>query len=208
MKLNFKTEWVIIAGLATLLLVEQQCNKHNCPEETVRIDTIVRADSIPYGVLVKVPIPRYVTATPFVFPPKEEKGKTAILPTTIETSHIPPLGGTEGGFGGSFVYYSDTLKNDSSAFISLNEILSGNRIIDRQLFFANRRSTILKTITQAEAKKWKFYGGAMVTVPTTLDNQMSYGLQLLATDKKNHAYSLGYDFVNKSVVVSANWKIK
>ena len=94
------------------------------PEIITYTDT-VPGDSVPYAVYYPTPVPDTI-----LYPDT--------VPQDIDTAQIIAeyL---------ATVFYNDTLKDDTSALIVLNEQVSRNRIIDRSMVFQNRRPTAINT---------------------------------------------------------------
>jgi hypothetical protein len=133
-------------------------------EATAIVRDTIKGDSVPYEVIVPVPSVRYVSLPPdTVF---REVDTAAILLAYFATR-----------------YYSDTLMNDTSAFIVLDEAVRQSSITGRQLLFQNRRPTYITTtmiqpqpqvevyvamfagkelaapVVQVEWRKWQFSAG-------------------------------------------------
>jgi hypothetical protein len=95
-------------------------------EVTAIVRDTVKGDSVPYAVIVPVPSVRYASLPPDTVFAKVDTA--AILLAYFATR-----------------YYSDTLLNDTSAFIALQETVSQNSITERSLMFQNRRPTYITT---------------------------------------------------------------
>lgn len=95
----------------------------------VTVTDTIKGDSIPYKVEIEKPIPKYIY---------RDTGKVDTFLKSVDTSEI-----LSNYF--SNIIYSDTLKNDSSAFISLSDTIYKNRIIGRKLYFQNNRTTKIET---------------------------------------------------------------
>lgn len=101
-----------------------------------------------------------------------------------------------------YKYYVDTLKDDSSAFISISETVHNNSIQGyRVLGFMNRKTTSITTITNTTIlnnKEW-FIGG------TVSSDYYSLGLEY---KNKNWVFMGGYEFNSKKPVIGIFYKIK
>jgi hypothetical protein len=98
----------------------------------------LKRDSIPYTVYKGVPTPYAVHHTDTV-PPYDtvwQSGDTQYVLIPIDTMAIMKDYYSK-------VYYRDTVKNDSSAFIVLKETIFKNRISNREIVFQNRRRTAI-----------------------------------------------------------------
>jgi hypothetical protein len=85
--------------------------------------------------------------------------------------------------------YNPVLKDDTSAYISLNFIVSQNKVQDSMDFtFKNRRPTVInKTINKTVVSQSKFFVGADFSL-NTLQPSIMY------KSKKDILYKVGYDF--------------
>lgn len=126
----------LLLGVFVSYVITTQCNE---PMPSMDNVIYVPGDSVPYVVYKDKPVP-----------------KNIIILDTIEETYYD----TFVDYDTSYVYidtfavmkdflsssnYSDTLKNDSSAFILLNETVAFNKIQNRELIFQNKRKTILVT---------------------------------------------------------------
>jgi hypothetical protein len=84
-------------------------------------------------------------------------------------------------------YYNDTLKDDTVAFISLEEKVAQNEIKSRSLTYQNRVPTIINNTTISQSKGI-LYGQGQVGI-----DDVSVGLRYKT--KKEYQYGLSYDFV-------------
>ena len=104
------------------------CQKTLEPEVNIRTETdTIRGDTIVQVDTLEKPIPKHIY---------RDTGSTDTLVQYKDVDTIQILSDYF-----SKVIYSDTLKNDSSAFISLSDTIYMNRIHRRRLRFKNRRET-------------------------------------------------------------------
>jgi hypothetical protein len=181
--------WIIIGILSILLVIMQQCRKTPEPEivTTITHDTIP-GDSIPYEVLLKKPYPVY-----------RDTGSTKWKYEKVDTCQILKNYYAEN-------FYQDTLKDDTSALIVVNDIVTENQLQERKLTFQNRRATVINTtITNiGEIPRNKFFVG--LAIGRSLNN-FAVGPSILFVTKKSFAYGLTYDAINKDVYGSFYYKI-
>jgi hypothetical protein len=152
------------------------------PQEIVLRDT-APGDSIPYAVPVKVPTPYLVHHIDTV---------TVLLPA--DTAAILAAYFAK-------AYYSDTLKNDTSAFIALKETVTQNRIVERILMFQNRRPTAITTTTvlpPAQEPKLQLYGGVLVG--------KDIAAPMVSVGWQRWQVGAGYNLQKGGVVVSVGWR--
>lgn len=186
--------WFIIVILCILLLIMQQCHKTPVPEiiTTITHDTIP-GDSVPYTVLLKKPYPVY-----------RDTGSTKWKFEKVDTSQI-----LKDYFATN--YYQDTLKNDTSALIVLNDVVTENQLMQRKLTFQNRRATVINTtITNiGETPRNKIYVGVGLgnSIANFSDNTLMLTANVLWTTKRRWAYELQYDVFNKTVAATAFYKL-
>jgi hypothetical protein len=83
--------------------------------------------------------------------------------------------------------YDDTLKNDSSAFIAVHEIISKNRITRRELYYRNRSPVTVYNETNIINQRKFFVGG--VVGENVIEPRITY------KDLNDIMYSVGYDFI-------------
>lgn len=96
-------------------------------------------------------------------------------------------------------YYNDTLKNDTIAFISLQEKVSQNQVQSRSFVYQNRQPTVINTTTKIINKpKNQLYIGLQGGV-----NNISPGIMLKT--KKGYQIKLSYDFVGPEKGITAGF---
>ena len=83
--------------------------------------------------------------------------------------------------------YNDTLKNDTSALIAVNDTVKRNRLQNRELVYENRTPTVInKSTTNIVRKENKFFVGG--------DFDMNTATPALIYQSKNDiSYKIGYD---------------
>lgn len=137
-------DFIIIGAMAiVIVLLLFKCDR--TPEQTTTtVHDTIPGDSVPY--LVYCPKPIYVY---------RDTGSTKYK--DIDTTDIIYDYFSE-------KYYSDTIKDDTSALIVLNEVITQNDIYKRSFWFQNRRKTSITTTTTneiiGEIPRNKFYLGA------------------------------------------------
>jgi len=171
-----RTYWIVIAVLAAIIFFLRECSgpKEDCPEPKLfTVTEILKGDSIPYEVKVRVPVPYKVEVHDTVF-------------TDVDTAAI---------LTDYFIHrtYKDTLKDDTSALIVIEETVGRNRILDRRLWYQNRRPiSITNHITQWDTcpppRRKVFVGLSMSFGRDVFD--VGAGLSLL--NKNEHRYSIMY----------------
>lgn len=123
----------ILFGAILSWLLLKQCS--SVPEPIVKY---LPGDSIPYTVYKGVPVPYEVryTDTVLLYDTIWQPGDTEYVLEPIDTMRILKDYYAR-------VSYIDTVKNDSSALIVLNETVFKNRIASRDVTFQNRRATAI-----------------------------------------------------------------
>lgn len=101
------------------------------------------------------------------------------------------------------VFYNDTLKNDTSAFIFLSEEIKSNKVKNRNVIFANKRLTKIENTTieqKANNIGIGVLGGKDVFSPSLI----------VIDNKRSFTYYGGYNIVNKTVNLGVfyNFKLK
>lgn len=180
--------YVIIIILIGIIFLQREC--HRCPEvQTITTIDTIPGDSIPYAVEVPKPIPYWIDTGSWHY----------------QTQQIDTMAILRDYF--ARVYYLDTLKNDSSAFIALIDTVHMNRLQGRQLTFLNRRpiSIIHTTAIQQPEDRVKLYAGAMLAL--TPENRSDIGPVLMMMTPKGAGYSYAYGINEKTHTFTFLWKI-
>jgi hypothetical protein len=155
------------------------------PPEVLTVTDTVKGDSIPYVVEVPVPVARYVTLPP----------DTVLLSVDIDTMEIVAdyL---------AMYHYSDTLMNDTSAFIALSEMVSQNKIMERSLTFQNRRATLITntTIMQQPEPALQVYASLLAG--------NGFTTPVVQVGWKKWQVSAGYDLYGGRVVGGVGYRIR
>lgn len=95
-------------------------------------------------------------------------------------------------------YYKDTVKDDTSATIILNEIVTENSIKYRRTNFTNNRPTkVVKNITTIDRKNWYF---GIDASPVSLTPSVLY-------ERNNIMFGGGYDIMNNTIQGKFYYKI-
>lgn len=185
--------YLVIIGLIVFLSF-RECTRPGPKQpdsDTTTITTIIPGDSIPYKVVIekKVPVPVYIE-TNDTFWRDRDVDTAAILADYF-----------------SKVYYSDTLMDDTSAFIALQSHVTENRLHYDELLFQNRRIKQITTTTIINQypdlkTKW-FIGGGVNLLP----GSPGLSADLLIVTKKKISFEGGYDFINKMATAKAFYLI-
>jgi hypothetical protein len=175
----------IIIGIMAIVIAILLFKCDRTPEQTTTtVHDTIPGDSVPY--LVYCPKPIYVY---------RDTGSTKYK--DIDTTDIIYDYFSE-------KYYSDTIKNDTSALIVLNEVITQNDIYKRSFWFQNRRKTSITTTTTneiiGEIPRNKFYLGAGIegeVNPFFRDPTIT--LNGLLVMKKRWAYEVEVGFPLKNI---------
>lgn len=181
--------WIIIILLLGVIFLLRECapvpDPCDCPEvDTV---TVVQVDSVAYPVTSYVPKIVYKTQYINLNLPVDS---AAVVAAFMELN-----------------YYNDTLVNDSNAFVRVEDTVGFNRIIWRQKTVRIFPRTIYTTqivSKLADPQRKLFVGLGVGRSPE------SFGLapSVLYISKRETAYSLHYDVLNKDFYFTAYFKIK
>lgn len=179
--------WIIISVLIGLLFLQREC--HRCTEctEITKTDTLyIAGDSIP------VPYPVITPGKPYPVPYP--------VPADVDTALI---------LADFFSKVQDKiiLADDSSVFVSIEYLVTQNRLKWIKPFIQNRRATTIinnTTIIESVKPRNKIFAGVGVWRSLT-----SFGLapSLALLTKKDHLYSFSYDLINKDAYFTLYWKI-
>jgi hypothetical protein len=149
------------------------------PAPVYEVTSIVR-DTVKYEVHAPAPLPRYEALPPdTVF-------------RAVDTAAILLAYLTER-------FYSDTLLNDTSAFIALSETVSRNAIADRRLTFQNRRPTYITTTVVQQPPEMAIY--------ISLLAGRSLAAPMAHVAWRRWQVSAGYNLTSGGMVVGVGYKI-
>ena len=172
----------ILAALVAIVYIDIHTDGYT---PTFITDTItIPGDPIPYAVRVEVPVPHdsFIVVNDTFY-------------RNVDTAEILRKYFT-------MYFYSDTIR-DSSFIAILNESITRNTIVDRQLFVQNLRAkqVIKNTTIPLTSTKW------FISAGTTIGDKTGFMLGGMYLNGKN-AYGLGYDIINNNIQLSFNYKIK
>ena len=177
--------WVAIGVVIGLLL---KCEG----DIKTQIQTVVKRDTI-YKEVIKEDI-QYV-------PTIREVVKEVLIPVEIDTVSILKE------YYMKYVY-TDTIEIDSIGFAYIEDTISQNKFLSRNVSYNYNIPTIIDSITTTITKtlppKNEFYIGGMLQANK---NNIGLGPNLTMKSKKKNIYTFGYDFLNKSIHLSISKKI-
>jgi hypothetical protein len=181
--------WFIIIVLVILLLLQRECGtpcKDNYIHDTIVSYDTLPGDSVPYSVIIHKPKPYAVYYHDTILSVVDT---LAILQDYYAVRS-----------------YSDTVSNDSTIKVIINDIITENSIKNREVLFQSLRGNIIQTITinNTPNLKNKLYVGC--SLGGKADTYCLGGSLLLQT-KKQHIYSYTYDFLNKCNYFNLYYKI-
>jgi hypothetical protein len=127
-----------VVVISTFIGMVSRCIQQDEEPKLRHIFTHEEADSVPYIVYKNKPVPFRVVETDSI--PVHDTlwlpGDTSYVLRPVDTAAI-----MRDYFASA--EYSDTVKDDSSALIVINEQISRNRIEAREVLFQNRRATMI-----------------------------------------------------------------
>lgn len=166
---------VVVCSAGTLI----KCCSHPTTIKTITVP----GDSVPYPVVVKVPVPIDSTIVDTVF-----------CNGPIDTAEI-----IKHYF--SKYHYQDTIKSGSVTAI-LNEEVSQNKITSRQLWIQNLRPiSVTNTISSQENR---FYAGLVIS---EFDNKVGLGPSIIYSRKRD-AFSFNLDILHPGITAGYYIKFK
>jgi len=187
---------IIIGVMAAiiLMLTLRSCHPDGPDVVTVIERDTIKGDSVPYEVLLPKPYPVY-----------KDTGSTRWKYKDVDTCAILR------DYYAQY-YYNDTLKNDTSALVVVNDVVTENRLQARKLIFQNRRPTVINTTINnyGETPCNKLYIGAGLgkSIPNFLtDSVIRMPVALLLTTKGRWAYELEYDIFNNYLEAKVYYKL-
>lgn len=153
------------------------------------INEVVRYDTIPSDTV-------YIKVNNYL--PRKDSIHCDTIPTDVDTLAI-----LKDYFKST--YYSDTITNDSTFSLIINDVIAQNSIISREAFYKNLQGQIVKTVTQIPKPVNKFYIGGELLMSK---NQQNLYITGTMCSKKDKIYTLGFDPVNKAFNVGFAINIK
>lgn len=168
-----KTKNIIILVLLIILAIFVETRK----EEPAKPNVVIRKeyDSIPWVFQAKNPAPETKTLIKYI----RVKEKTKIDSEAIYKAYI------------SKVKYAQVLKNDSIAYIKLDQVISQNRVISQHLVYVPKRPTLYsETIIKNKTPAIRILTG--VSVMGGIQKMYIFGELGLLT-RKDDLFRIGYD---------------
>ncbi len=193
--MRIKVTWIIIGILAIIIIfMTFRCNRkvNTTQPVAVIIRDTVKGDDVPYKIILDKPYPVY-----------RDTGSIKWRYTDVDTSQILVNYFT-------MKYYHDTLKDDTSALIVLNEVIVMNEIDERNLYFQNRRpwATNITNITGEQPRNKLYVGlGLGKSIDDFFHDDIRLTASVLLTTKKRFAYELRYDIFNQDVYGTIYYKL-
>jgi hypothetical protein len=193
---------LIITILIIALIFTKECKRcPQCPEPTTTVitETDTVYDTVRIVSNVYVPIPG---ETIYVNPPVNIDCEAMAIDYYSQKK------------------YTDTLINDTSALIIVNDIISQNIISQRRYEFINRRPTIINTMTIIntydtckQCKKFNLGFGGFIGVRPEINSEgvesfLGFGPSIILTTNKKSSYGVSYDVLNNIGEFSLYWNIK
>lgn len=179
--------WIIIVVLLVVIFFLRECSPK--PEPCPKADTItiIQVDTFFYPVFDY--IPKIITKTEIVEVVK--KVDTAEIIRDYLTLN----------------FYSDTLINDSNAYILVEDTVGYNRILSRIKTMRLYPRTIYNTkiVEKVTPQDWRLFAGFGVG---RSPNRFGLAASLLFISRKQTAYSVSYDALNKDAYLIIYFKIK
>jgi hypothetical protein len=165
------------------LMLWRSCCIEDCPQAFIVRDTIP-GDSVPYPIYKDKPFPVFVY-------------KTDTIPANVDTAAI-----LNNYF--ALVYYSDTLVNDTSYRLIINDTIHQNRIAFRQVFFQNLRPTAINTThidTFISQNTTKLFATLSVAGSNSSLDAFTPGLTLIT--KGDNMYGIGTNILQQQPNINA-----
>lgn len=165
------------------LMIWRSCCVSDCPQPVIVHDTIP-GDSVPYPIYNDKPVPVFVY-------------KTDTVPANVDTAAI-----LKDYF--AIVYYSDTLQNDTSYHLVINDTIHQNRIAFRQVLFQNLRPTAIHTThvdTTIYPNTTKLFATISVAGSKSSLDAFTPGVTLIT--KGDNMYSIGTNILQQQPNINA-----
>lgn len=178
---------VIILILISLLLLQRECSRCPDPPEPTHSRTVVWIyDTTHYITQLAIPYP-------------VEKLVPVEIPAIVDTNAI-----LQEYFSRNV--YQRVLKDDTLAYILLQDTVTRNSLGRSSLVYENRRPTqIITNTTTILPSVGKVFAGPMIG--SGFDGKLALGGSAFYVSKRDHAYGLSVDPFARSVQASMYWKI-
>ena len=193
--MKIQPAWILVSvmgAIIIILLMTRGCGQPGCDREsvTITVHDTVHGDPAPVSVAPRVPAPQIIIVPEYRDFPVDT---LSILNDYFTTR-----------------FYSDTLKNDTSMLVVVNDSVRANRISSRGFVFQNRRPTAITTtttITQNRKEAWlkAYLGVGAAYSPTT--KRFGVGPFATFTIRQGAVLTYGYDAVGNSHQVAFGWKL-
>jgi hypothetical protein len=195
-KINPNILLLIAGAVIAFLLWQKGCGEsgeyvQSSDTVTVTETIIVKGDSIPYEVKVDVPVIRW-------------KDSVVEVPVDVDTAKI-----LKAYFSKNF--YSDTISDDSSMTVIINDTITRNQVTSRKVYFQNLReksiTTNTTTVTTVKKFSWDkvFIGGEIGGFMGSETVSLQVGAMF--QNKKDNLVGVSVDPFNKGVMVKYYGKI-
>ncbi|MHC1707436.1 MAG: hypothetical protein AB9842_07930 [Bacteroidales bacterium] len=172
--------WVIIAILLLVILYLRECSpKPECPPSKVRVDTLP-GDTVVHDTTIYKPTLVY-----------RDTGSTRWLSQSIDTAAI--LAACM-----AVNHYRDTLMNDTSALVVVENEVSMNLLRTINIEFTNRRRSIVNSPKYPDYKHHRIFIGGQAEL-----NSKSVLLSpvIVINTKRDHYFGCGYSLKRNSFFV-------
>jgi hypothetical protein len=171
--------------IATIFIV-RKCNP---PSTDIQFVDVIHYDTIPADTQY-IKIPHYLP------------GRDTIIYDTIPAD-VDTLEILKAYF--SKAYYSDTITDDTTFTMVVNDVISQNTIISREAFHRNLKPEVIKTITKYPDPQRQYYIGVEAIASKSYSRLYLNGYLHTKNDK---TYSLGVDPIGRGVKVGVAVNIK
>ena len=192
---KLKNITIIILSICLILLSFIMYRSYNSKviKEITVTDTIIKYQD-PKTVIVKQPVPYFVVQTKI-------DTITKLLTDTILIKEYVTNYLTK-------QYYRDTLLDDSTALIVVDDIVYQNKLQNRTLFYKDRTPTQIITHKTYSLPNYRWYIGFSGTVTAGQETKyISLGPDLVVTTPNRSMFRGGYDFINKTINFGYAWNI-
>lgn len=178
---------IAIILLIALLFLQRECSRRETPAPTHSRTEVWVYDTT-----------HYITQLPVPYP--VEKLIPVEIPVNVDTAAILRE------YFSRNVYHR-VLKDDTLAYISLQDTVSQNALGRASLTYKNRSPTqiITNTTILAHPVNKVFVGPA---IGANLEGDFMLGASALLVTRRDNAYQLTIDPFNKGLTTAAYWKIK
>ena len=189
--------YIVIIILMAILMLQRTCKTEMTCPECDEFDTTAFIQTLPI---------KYKDTTVYVPKPYTVYKDTGKIIKVEVPADIDSFAIATAYFSESII--TDTILNDTNGIIVVNDVISENEIKERYIYpktLYPHYKIVTGTIGEDYEEKIKLFAGFGVIGGV---NRFGFSANILLKTKKDAAYGLSYDIINKDIAFSMYWKLK